>query len=179
MLNASFRSARQLSCWFSQALKCQLKVMKWCADVSLCLCCFNKKISFSVALLCCGVSFSLQKNTLWTINCIYLIIFPFALYLQSLDGKWQLLSKGFFETGWSLLPSNLASPKIRQRRPEAVLRSFELFRTGDGLFYFPALPRGVWWLSYLLFSLPNLSLAGILQHLGSAWGSLLLAAHLF
>lgn len=166
MLNASFRSARQLSCWFSQALKCQLKVMKWCADVSLCLCCFNKKTSFSVALLCCRVSFSLQKTPFEILIVFIFFIFPFGLYLQSLDGKWQILSEGSLETGWSLLSSALASPKIRRRDLRLSWDLLSSPRLGMPQFYFPP---GVWWLSYLIcFShFPNLWswwlwLAGIL-----------------
>lgn len=112
------------------------------------------------------------KNSLWNINCIYLFIFPFGLYLQSLDGKWQFLSEGSFETGWSLLPSTLASPKIRQRRPEAVLRSSELSSTGDGPVLVPCSP--MWSLVVILsasltfktFCSWLLWLAGILLHMG-------------
>lgn len=137
----------------------------------------QQKISFSVALLCCSVSFSLQKPPFEILIAFIFFIFPFGLYLQSLDGKGQLLSEGSFETGWSPLPFPLASPELRQRRPEAVLRSSELPRTGDGLSYFHVLPHGVWWLSCLIcFShfqnlwSSRLWWAGILLHVGSGLG---------
>lgn len=137
----------------------------------------QQKISFSVALLFCSVSFSLQKPPFEILIAFIFFIFPFGLYLQSLDGKGQLLSEGSFERGWSPLPSPLASPELRQRRPEAVLRSSELSRAGDGLSYFHVLPHGVWWLSCLICfshfqSLWSLRLwrAGILWRVGSGLG---------
>lgn len=105
------------------------------------LCAFaasTEKTSFSVALLCCSVSFSLQKTPFEI-----LIVFIFLYSLLVFICKAWMENDSFCQRAllrWSLLLSTLASPKIRQRRPEAVLRSSELSRTGDAPVLFPCSP---------------------------------------
>lgn len=70
-------------------------------DLQMFLCAFaaSTKNLFLCSFAVLQCFFQPTKSTHWNINCIYLSIFPFGLYLQSLDGKWPLLSEALLSLG--------------------------------------------------------------------------------
>lgn len=153
----------QLSCWFNLPPKCQLKVMKSCADVALCFIIFLMEYLVAIApITSCAYHLPLETqqenkhggNYSVRISCaVCKVILP-----RAFSGHYSMLSLplwGSAQVCVDSITTNLMVPgvwfpltccqclngKCKQRKTHVFMS------------YFHILSSGVWWLSYLFLSL--------------------------